>query len=191
MILIEIPGRPLPSVHHKGYGRRAYDPRGPEKKKIRAIMKTQYKEKILTCAVSIRMDFYLAYPKATAKVKKKLMLEDKIPHTKVPDTSNLYYLYENCLKELVIKDDAQVVEFTAKKWYCEPGREKTIIKIYPSEEEVIMPLKKGTSRKVIGENIKEMEAAGHKKSESIAAALSEARESGAKIPKKKITKKKG
>ena len=51
-----------------------------------------------------------------------------------------------------------------------------------------MPLKKGSSRKVIGENIKEMEMSGHKKSQSVAAALNEARKSGAKIPKKKAKK---
>lgn len=48
----------------------------------------------------------------------------------------------------------------------------------------MMPLHKGKSKKVIGENIKEMEASGHPKKQSIAAALNEARESGAKIPKK-------
>ncbi|MES2875408.1 MAG: hypothetical protein V4708_16915 [Bacteroidota bacterium] len=47
-----------------------------------------------------------------------------------------------------------------------------------------MPLEKGKSKKVIGHNIKEMEESGHKKSQSIAAALNEARKSGAKIPKK-------
>lgn len=47
-----------------------------------------------------------------------------------------------------------------------------------------MPLKKGTSRKTIGENIKEMEASGHKKSQAIAASLNEARKSGTKIPRK-------
>ena len=47
-----------------------------------------------------------------------------------------------------------------------------------------MPLHKGSSKKVIGENIKEMEASGHKKSQAIAASLNEARKSGAKIPKK-------
>jgi len=47
-----------------------------------------------------------------------------------------------------------------------------------------MPLSKGTSKKTIGKNIKEMEKT-HPKKQSIAAALNEARESGAKIPKKK------
>jgi hypothetical protein len=48
-----------------------------------------------------------------------------------------------------------------------------------------MPLKKGSSRAVIGSNIKEMEASGHKRSQAIAASLNEARKSGAHIPKKK------
>lgn len=48
-----------------------------------------------------------------------------------------------------------------------------------------MPLKKGKSKKIIGKNISEMEHAGHPKKQSIAAALNQARESGAKIPKKK------
>lgn len=48
-----------------------------------------------------------------------------------------------------------------------------------------MPLKKGKSKKVIGENIREMESSGHPHKQAIAAALNEARKSGAKIPKKK------
>jgi len=47
-----------------------------------------------------------------------------------------------------------------------------------------MPLIKGKSRKVIGENISEMEAAGHPKDQAIAASLDNARKSGANIPKK-------
>lgn len=47
-----------------------------------------------------------------------------------------------------------------------------------------MPLHKGTSKKVIGENIKEMEAAGHPKKQAIAASLNQARKSGAHIKKK-------
>lgn len=48
-----------------------------------------------------------------------------------------------------------------------------------------MPLLKGTSKKTIGKNISEMEKSGYKKSQSIAAALNQARESGAKLPFKK------
>jgi Family of unknown function (DUF6496) len=51
-----------------------------------------------------------------------------------------------------------------------------------------MPLAKGTSRKTIGKNIAEMEAAGHSRKQSIAASLNNARKSGAKIPKKKAKK---
>ena len=50
------------------------------------------------------------------------------------------------------------------------------------------PLHPGKSRKVIGENISEMEESGHKPSQSIAASLNEARKSGAHIPKKHPTK---
>lgn len=51
-----------------------------------------------------------------------------------------------------------------------------------------MPLHKGGSRKVIGENIKEMEASGHPRKQAIAASLNMARKSGAKIPLKKKKK---
>lgn len=52
------------------------------------------------------------------------------------------------------------------------------------------PLKKGRSRKVISENISEMVHSGHERKQAIAAALNQARKSGAKIPKKKRKKKK-
>lgn len=47
-----------------------------------------------------------------------------------------------------------------------------------------MPLEKGKSRAVVGRNIKEMKASGYPQKQAVAAALSTARKSGAKIPKK-------
>lgn len=48
-----------------------------------------------------------------------------------------------------------------------------------------MPLNKGISRKIISQNIAEMRHSGYEQKQSVAAALSTARKSGAKIPKKK------
>lgn len=48
-----------------------------------------------------------------------------------------------------------------------------------------MPLKKGKSKATISSNIREMVHAGHPQKQAVAAALSQARRSGAKIKKKK------
>ena len=52
------------------------------------------------------------------------------------------------------------------------------------KEEKSMPLKHGKSKKIIGENIEEMEKSGHEPKQAIAASLNEARESSMHIPKK-------
>jgi len=51
-----------------------------------------------------------------------------------------------------------------------------------------MPLKKGTSRQVIGANIRQEVASGKKPAQAVAIALNTARKSGAKIPPPKTKK---
>ena len=47
-----------------------------------------------------------------------------------------------------------------------------------------MPLAKGKSRETVSRNIGEMVESGHPQKQAIAAALNQARKSGARIPKK-------
>lgn len=53
-----------------------------------------------------------------------------------------------------------------------------------------MPLKKGKSKEVISENIRELVHSGRPQKQAIAIALDEARRSGAKLPKNPKKKKK-
>ena len=57
------------------------------------------------------------------------------------------------------------------------------------DEEV--PLLKGTSKETISTNIKELQKAGHPMNQAVAAALSNARKSGAHLPKQKKKNKGG
>lgn len=56
---------------------------------------------------------------------------------------------------------------------------------YSTVKEKKMPLKHGKSKEIISENIKELDNTGkYPQKQAVAIALNEARESGAKIPKK-------
>lgn len=129
MILIEIPGDPIPATAPRlGRGGRVYNSRSKENERIKWQMRAQYnREAPIAGPVRLIATFYMPIPKATSGIRRRQMLAGLIHHIKRPDSSNLAYGYENCLKGIVIEDDSQVVEFTAKKVYGE--RPKTVLQI--------------------------------------------------------------
>lgn len=54
-----------------------------------------------------------------------------------------------------------------------------------------MPLKKGKSKETVSQNIREMMKSGYPQKQAVAASLSQARKSGAKIPAKPSRKSAG
>ena len=58
-------------------------------------------------------------------------------------------------------------------------------------QEADMPLKKGKSKETVSSNIREMMKSGYPQKQAVAASLSQARKSGAKIPAKPARKSAG
>jgi Holliday junction resolvase RusA-like endonuclease len=119
----------VPWAAHKGYGRRAYNPRFKEKEFYQWQIKSQW-NRVNPIASGVTLDFlfHMPIPVGTSKVKKRQMLSGMIQHTKKPDTTNLVKFAEDTLKKICIEDDSQVTKIIATKIYSETP--KTVIKIY-------------------------------------------------------------
>lgn len=135
MITLEVIHEPVPWAAHKGFGRRAYNPRHKEREFYRWQIRTQYNRDTPSCApVRITVGFYMPIPKTTSGIRRRQMLNGVIHHIKKPDIDNCAKFLIDTLKGIVIEDDNQVVELVAKKIYAETP--KTIIRLeelnYPS-----------------------------------------------------------
>lgn len=172
MLYFEIPGDPTPWAAHQGSGKRSYNPRFREKRIFQWELRQKFREKPLTTAVRICFTFHMPIPKGTSKANIQKMASGQIPHKKKPDCTNLQKFSEDCLKNLVILDDSQVIKvFSSKKYSLTP---KTEIRIKEISEK-IMPLVKSKSKKAVSKNIKTEMEAGKPQKQAIAIALNVAR----------------
>lgn len=125
--VLDIPLKPVPWAAHKGFGKRAYNPRYKEKKAFQSIISTQWEGEPINCEVELQFLFYLPYPKSWSKKKK----ERESPIRR-PDCSNMIKAVEDFLKGIVIIDDSIVTSIIAKKLYAEVPR--TIVTIITKED---------------------------------------------------------
>ena len=83
--------------------------------------------------VYVDVVFYMPIAQSLSGIKKRQMANGVIAHTTKPDVDNLLKLVLDCLNDLVIEDDSQIVELRGKKIYSnKPG---TLIRIIPLADE--------------------------------------------------------
>lgn len=136
MIHIDLYGEPIPQARHRiarrGNFVHSYDPQAKLKEGYKWQIKSQYREKPLTIPVYLDITFFMPIPKSTSKRLRRQMLDGVCYHMKRPDLDNLQKFVLDCLQDLVLEDDSQVVEIRTKKIYSEkPG---TLVRILPKEQ---------------------------------------------------------
>ena len=123
MIYLVIQENPVPWAAHKGYGRRSYNPRFKERQSFQRQIKSQFMgERPISSPVRLELDYYLPIPKYFGKAKRQEAIEGVYFHIVKPDLDNLNKFTVDCLKEIVILDDNQVVEMVARKNYSSTPR---------------------------------------------------------------------
>lgn len=130
MIKFTIPGQPVAKGRPKVTRWGAYT---PEKTvNYENLVKFSYigehkGKEILEDYLAIEIKFYFKIPKSTSKKKRKQMIEGKIMHNKRPDIDNCIKSITDALNEIAYKDDNQIVEIHAYKYYSEEPRAEVSI----------------------------------------------------------------
>lgn len=138
MISLDLFGNPVPCQRPRFNSRTKHAYENPEQTKLkegyRWQLKSQYREKPLTCPLFIDFTFYMPIPKGTSKPKTRDMLNGRLQHISKPDIDNLQKFVLDCLNGLVIEDDKLVIEVRARKIYStKPG---TLIRVSPVNPEL-------------------------------------------------------
>lgn len=156
-MLIVIPGTPLANKSHQDSRHKAtkvtstgkivtysikFDPLANEKKAIKFLIKKQFEEALsseneeiklnasnlqLVDAFFLAIRWYFPIRVSFTKSKKRAILESLIPYNQKPDIDNLEKFYLDCIKNIIIPDDRQVVEVHKFKAYSREPRTEILI----------------------------------------------------------------
>ena len=129
MIILLIPGKPIPYKPPRVNSNITFNPRYEEKRYVQNVIKEQYNEHLLDSTVIVDYIFNFSIPISFSKKKRLEAINGSMFFDKRPDTSNLMKFFDDCLIDIVIKDDSQIVRVSAEKRYS--SKEGTIIKITP------------------------------------------------------------
>ena len=131
-----IDGKPEPQLRPRISGNRMYDPKKTKdyKSYVSLMARKQYKGEMLISPLSVEMDIYRQIPKSVSKKRRKLKDDKLIRPVVKPDVDNYTKGILDALNGIVYKDDSQVVDLTARKYYSENPRVEINIKVVDKNE---------------------------------------------------------
>lgn len=128
MVEFTIPGEPIPQGRPRAGRNRGkivmYDPKeSKDYKRYVSIIARQHAPKtLLEGALSVRMKIYRQIPKSTTKKDRALIFEGVKRPVSKPDTDNYVKSVLDACNGILFKDDSQIVDLYASKFYSEQPR---------------------------------------------------------------------
>lgn len=86
------------------------------------------KSEVFESDLSIDITLFFQIPKSTSKKNKELMLQRKIRPSKKPDIDNCIKSITDALNTIAYKDDNQIIEVHAYKYYSDEPRAEVTLK---------------------------------------------------------------
>lgn len=113
-----------PKFARIGNGVRAYDPAKSRdyKQSVRAAALEVKPDVLLEGALSLVVMAYRTVPKSFSKKKAAQAIAQEIQPTTRPDLDNIIKGIKDALKGVIWRDDSQVVNISAAKWYSDTPR---------------------------------------------------------------------
>lgn len=134
MIEFTIPGTPVaqgrPRAVRHGRGVRMYDPKkSKDYKKYVALIARQHAPKEPTeAALGVQMKIYRQIPKSTSKKKRALYNQGIERPVVKPDVDNYTKAILDACNGIIYKDDSQILDLQASKYYSDNPRVEISIK---------------------------------------------------------------
>jgi Holliday junction resolvase RusA-like endonuclease len=115
-IYLNILGKPIP-LKRPRFTRRgwAYNSQSKEMLNVRDIIRLQYPYSKTEEALVVSYCFCMPIPSRWNKKNKEDVKFGTFQHLWRPDTSNLIKFYEDCMNEIIYKDDCQIIKTEAVK----------------------------------------------------------------------------
>lgn len=123
-IILSVPGKPIakkrPRFYRKGNFVGTYNDQTTEEGRWMLEAKQQITSPLLEGPLCLDIQFLMPIPKGWPKYQiEKIYRGDFIYHEKKPDLDNLVKFVKDCLNGLAWKDDSQVAEIHAVKFYAD------------------------------------------------------------------------